>query len=139
MKQNHFPQVAVGALIFKDNKVLLVKRSKSPAKGKWAVPGGKIMPGESMKEALKREIKEETNIEIDVGEIVYVFDVLEHDDKNELSFHYVIIDFECFYKSGILKAGDDAKEARWVAENELSNLNVSIKTRDLLRKKYNFG
>ncbi len=139
MKKIHFPQVAVGAIIFRDEKILLVKRSKPPAKGMWAIPGGKINSGESMKDALRREIKEETNLEIEVGEVVYVFDVLEYDKNNRLRFHYVIIDFECIYKNGIIMAGDDAAEVCWVSEKELNNINVNSKTRDLLRDKYSFG
>jgi len=139
MTQKPFPKVAVGAIIFKNEKILLVKRTKSPAKGMWAVPGGKIKAGETMQEALKREIKEEANLEVEVGEVVYVFDVLEYDKNKRLSFHYVIIDFECIYKSGILKAGDDAAGVKWVSEKELDGLNVNGNTRRLLKKKYNFG
>jgi 8-oxo-dGTP diphosphatase len=139
MKKKCLPQVAVGAIIFKDERILLVKRAKPPAKGMWAIPGGKIISGESMKEALKREIKEETNLDINIGEVVYVFDVMEYDEDKQLSFHYVIIDFECTYKDGILKAGDDALDASWVAENELDGLNLNINTRDMLKQKFNFA
>jgi 8-oxo-dGTP diphosphatase len=139
MNQNYLPQVAVGAVIFKENKVLLVKRGQAPAKGKWAVPGGKINAGEIMAEALKREIREETNLEIEVGDVVLVFDVLEHDEKGQLLFHYVIIDFECSYVRGELRPGDDAVEARWISENELVRLDVNIKTLNLLKEKYLFG
>jgi len=138
MIHKQFPQVAVGAIIFKDKKVLLVKRSKAPAKGKWAVPGGRVQPGESMKDALKREIKEETNLDIGVGDAIYAFDVIEFDEDQQLSFHYVIIDFDCLYQSGILKAGDDAADARWVFASEFESLDVNVKTRDLLKQKYNF-
>ncbi len=139
MTQNNLPQVAVGAIIFKENKVLLVKSGQAPAKGKWAVPGGKIKPGESMADALKREIREETNLEIEVGDVVLVFDVMEHDEKGRLLFHYVIIDFEYSYVRGELKPGDDAVEARWISENELVRLDVNIKTLNLLKEKYLFG
>ena len=61
--QNCFPKVAVGAVIFDENKILLVKRSNPPAKGKWAVPGGKVMAGENLQYALKREILEETGLD----------------------------------------------------------------------------
>lgn len=133
-----FPRVAVGAVIFKDDKVLLVKRSNPPAKGLWAIPGGKVLPGESLHDALKREIKEETGFRINVGDVVYVFDVIEK-NQDEIAFHYVIIDFICEYISGSLKAGDDAAEVRWISKDNLKKLNVSEKTRELLTQKFNFS
>ncbi len=137
-KSNTFPQTAVGAVLFRKNKVLLVKRGKAPAKDMWALPGGKILPGETMQQALIREIKEETGLEISVGEMVYVFDVIEKDNKQNITFHYVIIDFECNYISGKLKASDDALDAIWATEKKLRKLDVNEKTLTLLRDKYNF-
>lgn len=138
IKEKHFPQVAVGAVIFKDNQVLLVKRSNPPAQGSWAVPGGKINPGETMQQALVREVKEETGLDISVGEIVHVFDVIRHNNQGELTFHYVIIDFLCEYKKGELIAGDDAQEARWISQLELKEMNINPKTKRLLKDKFNF-
>jgi len=138
MINENLPKVAVGAVIFNKEKVLLVRRSNPPAQGMWAVPGGKIDPGETMQQALTREIKEETGLDIEVGEIVYVFDVIKHNEQNEISFHYVIIDFLCRLKGGRLQAGDDAREARWIARDDLKVLNVNEKTRSMLREKFNF-
>lgn len=133
-----FPRVAVGAVLFDNDRVLLVKRSNDPAKGMWAVPGGKIQPGETMQQALVREIKEETGLVIEVGDIVYVFDVIKHNEKNKITFHYVIIDFLCDLTSGELRAGDDAQEARWISRRELNQLNVNEKTKSMLKEKFNF-
>ena len=139
MKKNeNFPQVAVGAVVFKDDKVLMVKRSNPPAKGMWAVPGGKINPGETMQQALIREIKEETGLDIEVREIVYVFDVIQYDDNDHISFHYVIIDFSCELQGGKLKAGDDALEVRWVSKKDLNQMNINEKTKTMLLEEFNF-
>ena len=137
-KKENLPQVAVGAVVFSENKILLVKRSNHPAKGMWAVPGGKIQAGETMQQALVREIKEETGLDIRVGEIVFVFDVIRHDEQKELSFHYVIIDFFCDLLGGELKAGDDAREVRWISREDLKTIHVNEKTLTLLKEKYNF-
>ncbi len=133
-----FPQVAVGAVVFNENKVLLVKRSNEPAKDMWAVPGGKILPGETMRDALQREVFEETAIQIEVREPVYIFDVIEKDKSSELLFHYVIIDFEADYISGEIKAGDDALSVGWFSRSDISRLNVNKKTVDLLKDKFQF-
>ena len=137
-QNNRFPQTAVGAVLFHKNKVLLVKRGQAPAKGLWALPGGKILPGETMQQALIREIKEETGLEISVGKMIYVFDVIEKDEKQGITFHYVIIDFECNYINGKLKAADDAVDAVWASETKLRELDVNEKTKTLLRDRYNF-
>lgn len=133
-----YPQVAVGAVIFKDDKVLLVKRSHQPAKGYWAIPGGKIKPGETMQQALVRELREETDLEIIPGKVVYVFDVIETNPQNEIDYHYVIIDFLCQYKSRKIKAGDDALDVKWVSARDLSQLDVNENTRTMLKDKFNF-
>ena len=123
------PFVAVGGVLFHENRVLLVKRGKSPAKGLWAIPGGKINPGEQMKDALKREFMEETGIEIKVGDVVYVFDAIDIPD-----FHYVIIDFAVEIISGKPRAGDDAEEVKWFKKEELREFPVAPATIKLLRK-----
>ena len=67
------PTLAVGAIVFKENKVLLVKRGKAPAKGLWAIPGGSVKLGETLKDAAEREIIEETRIQVKAGASVYSF------------------------------------------------------------------
>jgi ADP-ribose pyrophosphatase len=133
------PRVAVGAIVFKDHRVLLVRRGKPPAEDLWAVPGGRVELGETLSAAAEREILEETGITIHAKEAVYIFDVIERDAAGRTRFHYVIIDLTAEYISGNIKAGDDAAAARWVASDEMAALTVSSKTRQLLKSRYNFG
>jgi ADP-ribose pyrophosphatase len=81
------PQVAVGAIVIKDGRVLLVKRSQPPSKGLWAIPGGRVELGETLKEAAEREIIEETGLTIRAGDPVYTFDVIERDDAGDCGFY----------------------------------------------------
>lgn len=136
-KNQQFPRVAVGAVIIEDKKVLLVKRSNPPAQGLWAIPGGKILPGETLQDALKREILEETGLQIIADDVVHVFDVIER-ENGKIVFHYVIIDFACRILSGKPAAGDDALEVRWFCAKDLEKVNVSSKTLELLTHKFNF-
>ncbi|MBF0469489.1 MAG: NUDIX hydrolase [Desulfamplus sp.] len=140
--QKYYPQtpvLAVGAVVFKEDKVLLVKRGNAPAKGMWAIPGGCVQPGETIKQAAEREILEETGIIIKAGQQIYSFEVIERDETDKLKFHYYIVDFEGEYVGGKIKAGDDADDAAWISGDDLKHHNVNPKTLQLLSQKYNFG
>jgi ADP-ribose pyrophosphatase len=132
-------RVAVGAVVFKQNRVLLVRRASPPAHGDWAIPGGKVRLGETLKQAAEREIFEETGITIQAGEPVFCFDTIERDPGGRVRFHYVIIDLAAEYTHGEPYAGDDALEVRWVAPEELHTLQVSPATLTLLRDRYGFS
>jgi 8-oxo-dGTP diphosphatase len=133
------PQVAVGAIVFKDDRVLLVRRGKPPAEDLWAIPGGRVEIGETLQEAAEREILEETSITIRARVPLYTFDVIERDTRGRIRFHYVIVDLTADYIRGQPRAGDDASAARWVSSDELATLEVSSKTRQLLKTQFNFG
>lgn len=133
------PRVAVGAVVFKDGYVLLVRRGQPPAEDFWAIPGGSVEIGETLQEAAEREILEETGIHIRASKPIYTFDVIDRDADGKVRFHYVIVDLAADYVGGEPKAGDDALEARWVSANEINNLKVSAPTLKLLKTKFNFG
>ena len=125
------PQVAVGAVVFLDERVLLVKRKNAPSAGQWAIPGGRVKWGETLKAAAEREVLEETGVRIEAGKTVYVFEYID-------LYHYIIIDLDAVYISGEPFATDDALDARWVSAGELATLNVTPSTLQLLKEKYNF-
>jgi ADP-ribose pyrophosphatase len=133
------PRLAVGAVVFKENRVLLVKRGRPPAKGQWAIPGGSVMLGETLAAAAEREVMEETGIVITAGKPVYTFDVVDRDRRGRVRFHYVIVDLAAEYRSGDVRAGDDAVAARWVAADELVSLEVNPRTRQMLHASFAFG
>jgi ADP-ribose pyrophosphatase len=126
------PRTGVGAIVIHDHKILLVKRGVEPNKGRWAIPGGMLKLGETMREGAAREILEETGVKVVVGECVYVFDLIEHDDAGKIKFHFVVIDFAALYVSGNPKGADDADEAGWFNAAELNDLPVSQKTLEVL-------
>lgn len=133
------PQVGVGAVVFREEKVLLVLRGRPPAEGVWAIPGGRLRLGETLQAAAEREILEETGIVIRAGEPVFTFDAIVRDPDGRIQYHYVIVDLAAEYVRGTPAPGDDALSARWVSAAEMEELEVSPPTRRLLRTYYHFG
>lgn len=135
---NH-PRLGVGAVVFKENRVLLVLRSNPPARDQWAIPGGRVELGETLQTAAEREVLEEAGIRIRAGEPVYTFDAIDRDDAGMVRYHYVIVDLDAEYLSGEPIPDDDARDARWISAQELHSLPVNRVTRRLLSQIYRFG
>jgi len=129
------PKLAVGAVVYHDGGVLLVRRGKPPRVGKWALPGGSVEPGETLKQAVEREIREETGVLVRAGEVVHVFEYIERDAADSLRFHYVIVDLMADYLQGEPQAADDASDARWFRVADLSEYDVDRETLYLLQEK----
>ena len=121
------PQVAVGAIVIHDGTLLMVRRGKEPGRGLWSLPGGKVETGEYLAEALRREVVEETGLEVTVGDLVGIFEVIGH-------VHYVVLDFfaEVETASPPRPAGD-ADEARWVPLDEVVGLQCTPRFVETLR------
>jgi ADP-ribose pyrophosphatase len=133
------PRVAVGAVVFKENAVLLVQRGQAPAEGSWAIPGGSVQVGETLQQAAEREIREETGVVIRAAAPVYTFDVIEKDAEGRVRFHYVIVDLAAEYVAGTPRPASDAVDARWVSAGELRRRKVSPATLGLLKDRFGFG
>ena len=124
------PLVGVGAVIVKDNHVLLVRRGQAPLLGEWSLPGGVLECGE----ATIREAREETGLIVKTGELLGVYERVIRSDDRRVRYHYVLIDFLCRVVAGDLKAGSDAADVRWFESGELDGLNLPRDTRDVIEK-----
>ena len=129
-----YPIPGVGGIIFLDGKAVLVKRGNEPGYGTWSIPGGAVKRGESLEEAVKREVYEETGLIVDVLEVVKVLDPIVRDEMGRVLYHYVLVDFLCMYKSGELRADSDVLDARAVSISELINYNIPKVTLEVIEK-----
>lgn len=107
------PIVAVGALVWRDNKILLVRRGNPPRQGEWSLPGGAQDLGETVFEAARREVREEAGIDIRVSGLVDVIDFMDRDGEGGIRYHYTLIDVLADYVSGDVTPGCDADDAAW--------------------------
>ncbi len=98
-------------------RLLLVRRGRPPAAGSWSLPGGRVEPGETDVQAVAREVREETGLDVAVGALV---GVVERDGPEGVV--YRIRDYACEVRGGALRPGDDASDARWVTREEFTAL-----------------
>ena len=119
------PVVGVGAVVVRDGKALIIKRAHEPRKGEWSLPGGLLELGESLQDAARREIKEETSLDVEVGPVIETFDRVHRDDQGRIRYHFVIVDFVCRPTRGEAMPGSDADGVAWVTPEELDVYRVN--------------
>lgn len=132
------PTVGVGAVVVHDGRVLLIRRAKEPLSGRWVVPGGTVELGETLEEAVSREVLEETGILVRPLEVMTVFDRIERRDGG-VAYHFVIVDYRCAFVSGALRAASDAQDAAWVAECDLGQYDLPALALELVRRGFCAG
>ena len=110
------PQIAVGAIVIRDGKLLMVQRGNDPGRGLWSLPGGRVEHGEYLRDALVREVKEETGLDITPQALVGILEVVGDP-------HYVILDFAAEPQDGAEPvAHGDVEDARWVPLDDIDSL-----------------
>jgi len=118
--------VGVGVVLVENGRLLLIKRGNEPGKGLWAVPGGKVRIGETLKAAAQREAAEETGLNVDVGDVAWVGEHLTD------THHIVLIDFYAKATGGELEASDDAEEVEWVPLDSVDSYPLTPTMTDLI-------
>jgi 8-oxo-dGTP diphosphatase len=126
------PAVGVGGVVIRGGRVLLVRRGKEPLRGRWLVPGGTVELGETLEEAVVREIREETALEVAPLEVLTVFDRIDR-HEGRILYHYVIVDYLCQYLAGEPRAGSDAEAVAFVAEADLPAYDLPPKALEVVR------
>lgn len=128
------PIVGVGGVVVDRGRVLLVKRGRAPLLGEWSIPGGALEVGETLEQALRREMREETGLEVTPLEILEVLDRIIRDEDGRCRYHYVLIDYLCCVDDATADAASDASECRWVAPAELPDYHLRPETLRVVEK-----
>ena len=127
------PIVGVAAIIRQDDRLVLIRRAKEPARGYWTFPGGAVELGESLEDAVRREVLEETGLQVELGDVAAVIDRIHRDESGAVRYHFIIVDYHARPVGGALQPGDDAGDARWVGLEDLDGLNLTEKAGELAR------
>ena len=128
--------IGVAGILIEGEKVLLVQRGNEPQKGKWSVPGGALEVGETVVEGVRRELLEETGLDVRVGGLVEVFERIAERDEAGVRHHYVILDYLCKQFGGRLAAGGDAADVRWVERADLVAYPITPGTPHVIEKAF---
>jgi len=126
----------VGALIFHRGRILMAQRGKEPLIGWWSLPGGALELGESLDHAVRREVREETGLEIEPLRVFEIFERIIRDADGVPEYHYVLIDYVCRVTGGEVRAGDDVAAVCWMRENELSTLRITEGTLAVIERAF---
>lgn len=133
------PLVGVGGVVIHRGRVLLVRRGRAPLKGQWSLPGGLVEAGEELRRALRRELREETSLEVKPTALIGVFERIERDQRRSraggqgcVRYHYIILDYACRYQAGRLRPASDVSEARWVLPAELAEYRPTAEVRRVI-------
>jgi 8-oxo-dGTP diphosphatase len=128
------PFLGVGAVIVEANRVLLVRRINPPLQGEWSIPGGLVETGETTRDAVVREVLEETGLQVEVTALVEVFERILRDEQSRVEYHYVLLDYACRIVSGKAQASSDVDQVCWSKVDELELLCVAPETCAVIRK-----
>ncbi len=135
--KRHYPDqplVGVGAVVFRGEEVLLVRRGQEPALGSWSLPGGLVELGETLSAAIQRELAEETGLTVNLLGIAAVAERIFPDPDGNVAYHYVLVDYLCDYEAGELTVGSDITAARFVPLAELPGFDLPQFTAGVIRR-----
>ncbi len=130
------PVVGVGGVVISRNRVLLIRRGNPPLQGEWSIPGGMLEVGETLAEGVRRELAEETGIEVRVGELIEVFERISRDGAGKPEYHYVILDYFCEALGGEARPGSDVTDVAWVAEQDLEKYSLTATATQVIHKAF---
>jgi mutator protein MutT len=139
--EQRYPVVGVGGVVIRDGRALLIRRGTPPLEGRWSIPGGRVEWGESLEQAVVRELREETGLDVRVIELIEIVERIldeppSHDASAVPQFHFVILDYFCEAPAGQARAGGDALEVAWAGEDELARYQLTEAATRVIRRAF---
>ena len=126
----------MGALIFDGDSILLVERAGEPLKGYWSLPGGLVETGESIEDAVRREVREETGLLVELLSRFDIFERIMRDAEGRAEYHYVLVDYICRVVGGAACASDDVSRLEWVKRPELRDYRLTEGTLEAIERAF---
>lgn len=131
------PIVGVGAVVWRDDRLLLVRRARPPRRGQWSIPGGGQQLGETVFEAATREVREETGVEAAVTGLIDVVDSVVRDDAGRVHYHYTLVDVAAEWRAGEARPLDEIDRVEWADPDDLTAFELwseTLRIIDLARR-----
>lgn len=119
------PLVGVGGVVISDGRALLIRRGGPPLEGQWSIPGGMLEVGETILEGVRRELLEETCVQVRVLDLIEVFERINLDPGGKARYHFVVLDYLCEAMGGEACAGSDVTDVAWATPEELTNYSLT--------------
>jgi 8-oxo-dGTP diphosphatase len=130
------PLVGVGGVVIANGQALLIRRGGPPLEGEWSIPGGMLELGETFEDGVRRELAEETSLEVRVLEFIEVFDRIISDAERRTKYHFVILDYLCAVESGEARAASDVRDVAWAREEELPRYSLTPTAMRVLKRAF---
>ena len=130
------PLVGVGGVVIAGGRALLIRRGGPPLAGQWSIPGGMLELGESIEEGVRRELQEETGIEVRVRDLIEVFERIIPGEGGRTRYHFVIVDYLCEMVRGEARAASDVTDVAWASEDELEQYGLTAIATRVIRRAF---
>jgi len=130
------PVVGVGGVVISGGRALLVRRGGPPLEGQWSIPGGMLETGETLLEGVRRELAEETGIEVRVVKLIEVFERISLDTAGKTKYHFVVLDYLCEAAAGEARAGSDVTDVAWVRAEDLGKYRLTETATRVIEKAF---
>ncbi len=130
------PFVGVGGVVIRHGRALLIRRGAPPLEGQWSIPGGMLETGETLIEGVRRELLEETGLEVRVLELIEVFERINEDATGKTQFHFIVLDYLCKVVAGEARAGSDVTDVAWAAPSDLERFSLTPTATRVIQKAF---
>lgn len=130
------PVLAVGGVVISGARVLLTRRGQPPLEGRWSIPGGLLELGETIAQAVERELNEEASVQVRALELIEIYEKVLRLPNQPPQYHFVILDYLCERIGGNAQAGSDVTDVAWSSEDELDRFNLTAEAKRVVKRAF---